>query len=376
MAAAAAAIISAASTASAAYKYTYTLGRSLYVPLTSRCNSVPLPATRGPGFALPRSVAESLVGVRDAESGAAVPPDWYRDYDESDDASRVYLPPHDLPLVNCLYHRGHDDDIIDGVGDLPGHLRRRRQMIADASAAGGDGVGIADDGLRPSISTLVGEVRSRLDLLQPAIATDGSKGGLVAGEFDQVVIAGEGEATLRMDALLAVARAVRSHLRRGADGDGDDHHRDDGGGGDGASAAPRRSLSSPPRGGGVRRRPPRQVAVRVITNGLCYGVSNLGYSPYNAERDGSVLPVHRHAVLRDMVEAGVSRLSVALNTANRHEYDILMKPCCHTGGGAMMAGGDGGGADSIDDRGGGVGGGEGGSRRSSGPGPRTTSCAS
>ncbi len=83
--------------------------------------------------------------------------------------------------------------------------------------------------------------------------------------------------------------------------------------------------------------------MRVITNGLCYGIPNLGYSPYNTERDGFIVPVHRHAILRDMVEAGVSRLSVALNTANRHEYDILMEPCCHTGGGAMV-GGNGGGA--------------------------------
>ena len=122
--------------------------------------------------------------------GAAVPPDWYPDYNESDDASRVYLPPYDLPLVNCLYHCGHDEDIINGVGDLPGHLRRRRQMIADASAAGGDGIGIVDDGLRPLVWTLVGKVRSRLDLLQPAIPTNGAKGGLVAGGFDQVVLAG------------------------------------------------------------------------------------------------------------------------------------------------------------------------------------------
>jgi hypothetical protein len=195
----------AAATAAAAYKYTYTLSRSLYVPLTSRCNSVPLPVTRGPGFALPRPVAESLVGMRLADRapppgrGAAVLPDRYRDYDEEDDSSRVHFPPYDLPLVNCLYH-GQDD--VDGVGDLPGHLRRRRQIIADASAGGGGGV-VADDGLRPSISTLIEEVRSRLDLIQPAIAADGAGGGGVAGGFDQVVIAGEGEPTLRMDALLA-----------------------------------------------------------------------------------------------------------------------------------------------------------------------------
>ena len=31
----------------------YTLGRTLYVALTNRCNSVPLFSTRGPGFQMP-----------------------------------------------------------------------------------------------------------------------------------------------------------------------------------------------------------------------------------------------------------------------------------------------------------------------------------
>ncbi len=79
--------------------------------------------------------------------------------------------------------------------------------------------------------------------------------------------------------------------------------------------------------------------MRVITNGLCYGVSNLGYSPYNVERYGYVLPVHRHAILRDMIDAGVSRMSVALNTANRHEYDVLMEPRCTMMGGVGKGGG-------------------------------------
>ena len=57
----------ATATATSLYKYTYTLGRSLYVPITSRCNSIPLPVTRGPGFVLPESVAESLLHVRHAE---------------------------------------------------------------------------------------------------------------------------------------------------------------------------------------------------------------------------------------------------------------------------------------------------------------------
>lgn len=46
---------------------TYALGRSLYVPLTSRTNSVSLPKTRGPSFSLPPDVLTSLEEVRRLE---------------------------------------------------------------------------------------------------------------------------------------------------------------------------------------------------------------------------------------------------------------------------------------------------------------------
>jgi organic radical activating enzyme len=47
--------------------YTYSLGRSLHVPLTSRCNSHTLPQLRGPGFVLPPDVVGSLLRFRDLE---------------------------------------------------------------------------------------------------------------------------------------------------------------------------------------------------------------------------------------------------------------------------------------------------------------------
>lgn len=290
----------AATAATAIYKYTYTLGRSLYVPLTSRCNSVPLPQTRGPGFLLPLPAAEALARVRNAElpPGPSVLPttDLYEDWLEEHD--RVGLPEYDLPLVSGLYRFG------DG-GDLSESLQRRREIQAAMNASsGGDGGGDAeiDDLLQPSISSLVDEVSSRLDF-DP--------------NFKEVVIAGEGEPTLRMDALLAVARRVRSFRESDAK----------------YSATRRRSAG---------RHLPSYLPVRVITNGLVYGVPNLGYSPQNLERDGmTVVPPHRHVVLRDMLDAGISRVSVALNTANRHEYDVIMEPSCHTGGGAMVGSGEG-----------------------------------
>ncbi|KAL3805928.1 hypothetical protein HJC23_007889 [Cyclotella cryptica] len=113
------------------------------------------------------------------------------------------------------------------------------------------------DKIRPSISTLIDEVISHLDSNSYDKTT-------TSPSFDQVVIAGEGEPTLRMDALLAVSRQIQLH----------------------------RTENGP-------------------------------------------FPLHRHMVLRVMMEACISHISVALNTANRHEYDVLMEPCCYSSGRTM-----------------------------------------
>jgi TatD family-associated radical SAM protein len=47
--------------------FTYWIGTSLYVPLTSRCNSLTLPATRGSSFKLADDIVASLCRVRQAE---------------------------------------------------------------------------------------------------------------------------------------------------------------------------------------------------------------------------------------------------------------------------------------------------------------------
>ena len=85
----------------------------------------------------------------------------------------------------------------------------------------------------------------------------------------------------------------------------------------------------------------KQINVRLITNGLCYSIPHLGYSNNN-DPNKIQLPKLRYTILRDLIDAGVSRLSVALNTANRHEYDVLMQPACYTGGGMILTDDDGG----------------------------------
>ena len=102
---------------------------------------------------------------------------------------------------------------------------------------------------------------------------------------------------LRMDALLAIAQTVQSYNKQERQ---------------------------------------KRISVRVITNGLCYSIPHLGYS--NSSNPNSLLlPKLRYTILRDLIEAGVTRISVALNTSNRHEYDVLMQPACYTGGGLIMS---------------------------------------
>lgn len=200
---------------------TYTLGRSLYVPLTCRSNSVTLPATRGPGFSLPTDAVSALLRIRVAEGHEAEPFNLPGD--------RAFLPPP-LPSICSLTNE----------------------------------LGKQNDGMDPSIGALVMSVEEQL-LAGRKPATDGSSKGDKT-PYHSVVIAGEGEPTLRLSALLAVSRAASS-------------------------------LDALP--------------VRVVTNGL-----------------GGAIPNH-HRVLPRMREAGVTSVSVALMTSQPDQYGALMRPVLH-----------------------------------------------
>ncbi len=82
-------------------KYTYRLGNYIYVPFTSQCNSVSLPASRGPGFSLPRSVIVSLLQVRDVERGTQFCQEYLSASNPSDSQERLVLPPlpSDAPVL-------------------------------------------------------------------------------------------------------------------------------------------------------------------------------------------------------------------------------------------------------------------------------------
>lgn len=187
------------------------------------------------------------MSVRHVECGEAI---LY-----GDEEDRVTMP--DYPkkwLVDCLYNNADQQSLGENNDKM-------------------DGKYVVDDRILPSISTLTDE---SISLIKSTPS------------LDQIVLAGEGEPTLRMDALLSISHQIQSHRRSNNES---------------------------------------ELPIRLITNGLVYTIPNFGYSPYNRHRG---IPLHRHTVLRDMMEVGISRISVALNTSNRHEYDILMKPSCYT----------------------------------------------
>ena len=138
--------------------FTYFLGNSLYVPLTSRCNSVTLPASRGPNFLVPPSVVAAICRVRDAEDSSTLWSPWIAYLDQQDGLQRMPNP-------------------IERVSGIPDEVDTKQ---------------------RPSVEELLQEI-------QPILEDSGSS----EDEIASVVFAGEGEPTLRLTSLIAVATGIR-----------------------------------------------------------------------------------------------------------------------------------------------------------------------
>ena len=132
--------------------FTYTLGETLYIPLTSRCNSLTLPETRGPNFVLPAEVVSALCKVRDAENQTEQWKHW------------------------CMYL-----DTQDGPQKLPKAQEIMTSLEQDKESY-------------PTVTSLAEEAQQQLE----------------KGSFESVVFAGEGEPTLRLGALLELAKTIAS----------------------------------------------------------------------------------------------------------------------------------------------------------------------
>ena len=243
---------------------TYALGRSLYVPLTCRSNTRTLPETRGPNFVLPTEAVSSLLEVRRLEALGA---------DKDGDAM---IAASQTSAVDSLKSGGGGISSANAEKmhlpplDLPhvSHL--------DDSGASSTLPTITDEMLRQDIESRFQQAeRSNRQYDSRVIAGWGEQTLRLASnrQYDSLVIAGEGEPTLRLSTLLDV---VRRPIRSSSLG----------------NATP--------------------TTIRVVTNGLGDAV------PGNSNGGGCA---------RQMKEAGVSAVSVALMTASADQYEELMMPC-------------------------------------------------
>ena len=208
---------------------TYALGRSLYVPLTCWSNTRTLPETRGPNFVLPTDVLSSLLEVRRFELLG----------DDKDDGNligggraeeKMHLPPLDLPYIS--------------------------HYLNDSGTSSSSVHTITDEMLRQDIESRFKQAKRNNH------------------QYDSLVIAGEGEPTLRLLTLLSVAPQPIPSSCFGY------------------------TIPS---------------TIRVVTNGLGDAI------PGNIV-DGS-------SCAQQMKDAGVSGVSVALMTASPDHYEELMMPC-------------------------------------------------
>jgi pyruvate-formate lyase-activating enzyme len=140
---------------------TYSLGKSLYVPITARCNTKTLPATRGANLLLPAHLVAALCRVRDVEDGAKKWEPWCRWLDMQESSQK-----------------------------LPEALEMVADLSIDHTTTSEEG----DDGRRPSVDRFLREIRHA--------TTDHSN-------YECIVIAGEGEPTLRFSVLLTLVRKLK-----------------------------------------------------------------------------------------------------------------------------------------------------------------------
>lgn len=247
---------------------TYALGRSLYVPLTCRSNTRTLPETRGPNFVLPTEAVSSLLEVRRLEALGA---------DKDGDAM---IAASQTSAVDSLKSGGGGISSANAEKmHLPPLDLPRVSHLDDSgtSSTGSTLPTITDEMLRQDIESRFQHAKRndrQYDSLVIAGMGEQTLLRLASNRhYDSLVIAGEGEPTLRLSTLLDV---VRRPIRSSSLG----------------NATP--------------------TTIRVVTNGLGDAV------PGNSNGGGCA---------RQMKEAGVSGVSVALMTASADQYEELMMPC-------------------------------------------------
>ena len=247
-------------------RFVYRLGNSIYVPLTSRCNSLTLPQLRGDGFCLPTSVVAALLRVRDAE------------FHSHDDA--------DSPSNNWYRQTGNGGG---GDADLPLKMKLPPPPFEEVASLAPLTLGSKSKSLEraPRLDDLFQEIRDELEFRETnpnlseaprAAATTTSSSSSKQRRVESIVISGEGEPTLRLEDTMELVRRIRSLTN---------------------SLSTTTSEQAPP-------------AIRLTTNGLVV-------PPEDSKPSGTSLP-------QTLCDSGVSHISVGIITWNAHQYHDLVRP--------------------------------------------------
>lgn len=226
--------------------FTYTLGNSIYVPLTSRCNSLTLPQTRGPNFLLPNDVVDSLLNVRNIEKKNS-PLDGLGDLSEQ----VAYVPFNDFGIAKRI---------------LPVPIFRK-EFSQESNTS--DGCYPSEESLLQEILVMTRTFKTRSDELE----------NISNKKVDAIVIAGEGEPTLRLGTILNIARGLRA---------------------DSAVTTEETLIEKDD-----------IIPMRLVTNGLPL-----------AEMKGT----YRKIILSQLKDEGITEMSVALMTSCPRQYENLMQP--------------------------------------------------
>mmetsp|Transcript_30062 Transcript_30062/g.73021 ORF Transcript_30062/g.73021 Transcript_30062/m.73021 type:complete len:343 (-) Transcript_30062:113-1141(-) len=168
--------VSYASTATAmtmATTLTYKLGRSLYIPMTSRCNSKTLPELRGEGFMLPAHIVAALCRIRDLEQSTQAWSGWCN-YLDTQDGGKFQLPPR--PATEAQQETRHQP---------PPEEEQEQSLVKE----------------------LFREVQDYCSsIVVPSKETEEDDAALL---LESIVFSGEGEPTCRWDDLLELASMIR-----------------------------------------------------------------------------------------------------------------------------------------------------------------------
>mmetsp|Transcript_55266 Transcript_55266/g.63779 ORF Transcript_55266/g.63779 Transcript_55266/m.63779 type:complete len:378 (+) Transcript_55266:158-1291(+) len=245
--------------------FTYRLGKSIYVPLTCRCNSRTLPQLRGDSFTLPVSVVEALRRVRDIEmAGTSTIQEeenlWqrYKNDDESIINNKHIIVPQKLPPPPPL----------EAVASLPALLKLPRYNQRE-----------------PTIDDLYEEIQQQLipqQQQQQQQSRDEERTPTTTIEIiNSIVLSGEGEPTLRFDDMIELVRRIKSSFTE--------------------------TKMSP-------------VHIRLTTNGLVQREITATNNNNNSNNTNIC------SAARRLKDSGISHISISLMTWDAKQYNDLVRP--------------------------------------------------